>query len=443
MGDKFDREFWVSRLIIVVFVLIIMSLLNLYLKSCSKNKKENVMIAKQYTEFSPFKVIGGKGAEVDIIYLPGGKTYREIIDLGVRYEGCQDTRSSYWHMPFGRQNPDFMKIVTDPNLQDPPLFECDHTAAYEMDEAVKSFFKEEKWIHFGHSGSDATDTALRIADKIHPGGINVYLQNGFVGSNSAALALSGFKKEVPSFIDQKQFVELRLDELVEDHDGSGIEKIENLARVGKLSSVFIELVQGVGGAFVVPVEFIKRLQEIRQTYSTFVLVIDEVTSFGVVEQLLVSDYFGIKPDMITLGKGISGGYGDVSLVLATMEVYGAYCEAKGLHQFGRTTGGRPVHCKLVQQTLEEYQNWGQARLQAMSKQLDELISKHDLPSRGLGIFRAVDFGNSKRAEEVSIELLCKHKIYVRKEGRYLMLRPPLVAQDQEIERFCATVKKYV
>ena len=201
------------------------------------------------------------------------------------------------------------------------------------------------------------------------------------------------------------------------------------------AAIFMEPIQGEGGVVIPPDGFLKGLRELA-TANNCLLVLDEIQSgLGRTGKLFAFEHEGIRPDGITIGKALSGGYYPVSAFLASDEVMDVF--TPGIH--GSTYGGNPLACavasaaldvlveeKLVERTAELGAYFAE-RLRGMKSDKVELVRVRGLWA---GVQLKVSAGKARPYCYALKErgMLCKdtHEQIIR-------LAPPLVITKEQID----------
>jgi len=369
------------------------------------------MVIPQYWEFPPYRIIGGKQCYLEF------DDGRSLVDLN----------SGYWQYLFGYRHEDFLKILCDPDSHRPPsTFISLHEEALTLN-AILADRTGFPHVQFNTSGSGAVDTAVRMVDQLRPGRKIISLRNAFHGSNATALMASGF-----GFMRKASFVKADTFVMIEASE-EGIGAIGNLARKDEVSCVILEPIQGVGGCYVIPHEFLADLFRLRREHD-FLIIADEISTFARTGEILASKEWPSSPDIVCLGKGISGGFFPISLVLATDEVL-EHHQKVGNFFYGNTLAATPLACKLVMLTFKLLFENGFTRIRTLSDSIEASARKHALALRGRGIMCAIDLGTRKDAETASKTLADDFGLFSIPEGRYLSLMPSLEVTERHIEDF--------
>jgi ornithine--oxo-acid transaminase len=197
----------------------------------------------------------------------------------------------------------------------------------------------------------------------------------------------------------------------------------------------VEPIQGEGGVVVPPEGYIRRIREICTAHDVLMIADEIQTGLGRTGTLLACEHEGVRPDVVTLGKALSGGMYPVSAVLASQEVLGVF--QPGDH--GSTFGGNPLACTVAREALkvilEENLCQRSAELgEYLMARLREIESPHVALCRGKGLFVGIVLkpkaGGARRFCEALKErgVLAKdtHETVIR-------LAPPLIITKEELD----------
>jgi ornithine--oxo-acid transaminase len=205
-------------------------------------------------------------------------------------------------------------------------------------------------------------------------------------------------------------------------------------------AVIMEPIQGEGGIIVPPEGYLKAVRDVTKE-NNVLMVCDEIqTGFGRTGKLFAFEHEDIRPDVVTVGKALSGGLYPVSAMLSSSEVMDVF--NPGDH--GSTFGGNPLGCAVAmaaidvleeEQLVQKSDELG-AYLLAELKKID---SPHIVEVRGKGLFIGIELDKAARpfCEALMDEgMLCKetHEHTIR-------LAPPLVVKKEELDMCIAKLKK--
>lgn len=216
---------------------------------------------------------------------------------------------------------------------------------------------------FVTTGAEAVENTIKIA-RAYTGRRGVVAFNGgFHGRTMMAMGLTGkitpYKNLFGPFPGEVYHAPFPIEYhgvTIED----SLKALTNLFKVDiaptDVAAIIVEPVQGEGGFYPAPNEFLQELRTICDKHE-IVLIADEIqTGFGRTGRLFASEYAGIEPDLITIAKGIAGGY-PLAAVTGKAEVMDAPLPG-GL---GGTYGGSPVACAAALAVIEEIHSQGLVR----------------------------------------------------------------------------------
>ena len=198
----------------------------------------------------------------------------------------------------------------------------------------------------------------------------------------------------------------------------------------------VEPIQGEGGVVIPPQGYLRKTREICTRHNVLFIADEIQTGLGRTGKLFACEHEGVRPDVVAIGKALSGGFYPVSAVLSSREVLGVF--NPGSH--GSTFGGNPLACAVAREALkvlvEEGMIENSARLgDYFLGRLQRIESDHVELVRGKGLFIGVvlkhQAGGARRFCEALKErgLLCKetHEHVIR-------FAPPLVITREELDR---------
>jgi ornithine--oxo-acid transaminase len=267
----------------------------------------------------------------------------------------------------------------------------------------------------------------------------IFAEGNFWGRTLAAISSStdplsrvGFGPYMPGF------------ELVPYNDLPALEKALQDPNV---AGFMIEPIQGEAGVNVPDEGYLKKAYDLCQK-SNVLLIADEVqTGIARTGKLLACDYEGFKPDILILGKALSGGVLPVSAVLARDEIM--LTIKPGEH--GSTYGGNPLACAVAQAALEvitdEHLIENAFELgEIFRARMNQLVSKSDLVKlvRGKGLLNAIvinDSEDSDTAWKICLKLKEHGLLAKPTHGNIIRFAPPLVITEVQLHDCCDIIEK--
>ncbi len=201
------------------------------------------------------------------------------------------------------------------------------------------------------------------------------------------------------------------------------------------AAVLIEPIQGEGGIIIPPEGYLRRLRELT-AQNKVLLVVDEIQAgLGRTGKLFAYEHEGIRPDIVIIGKALSGGMYPVSAILADDEVMGVF--RPGDH--GSTYGGNPLGAAVARTALQVLLEEGMIEASARNgayfiEQLQAIDSSHVKEVRGRGLWIGIELEDSAGGARRFCEAL-QDKGLLCKETHHNIIRvaPPLTITREEID----------
>jgi len=356
-----------------------------------------------------------------------------------------------------------------------PSFQRSHPGAFALADGVASLTPDGlDHVFFCNSGSEAVDTAMKIALAYHlarrEGQRNYFVsrERAYHGVNIGGTALSGMVRNrevfgalMPGVLHLRHTL-LPQNRLTRGMGAHGAELAEDLARfvnlVGekRIAAVFVEPIAGSTGVIVPPRGYLERLRELCTRYG-ILLVFDEVIcGFGRTGEPFAARSFGVTPDVITMAKALTNGAQPMGAVAVRQDIYRTIVEAapEGLPEFfhGYTYSAHPAACAAGLATLEIYRN---EQLFARGRDLsgyflDRMFALGELPAvadvRGFGLLAGVEVKPGKapgvRGNELQAKLYDRG-LHVKTTGDVAIVAPAFVASRADIDAMADMLREAI
>ena len=295
-----------------------------------------------------------------------------------------------------------------------------------------------------NSGFEAVETALKTA-RLASGrdGIATF-RNGYHGLGYGALLGGGFDKFRDPFASQLAEHRILLDYPV---DVNGLDQLVcQLSALDKddVGAILVEPIQGRGGKIVPPEGFLQILRDWCDEHEAF-LIFDEIyTGFNRTGKLFACEWEGVVPDLICVGKAMSGGY-PISACVGKEAVMEAWPESEGEALHTSTYLGNPVGCAMSIASIREHlRDEIKARVEqrgnALRKMLEGLVSSAIAGVRGRGLMQGVELVDtgghpaSDLAGAILGDMLKSGVIMLADSpyGHVLAFTPPFCVSDEEL-----------
>jgi len=278
---------------------------------------------------------------------------------------------------------------------------------------------EDYAFFFCNSGAEANENALKLASFATKRDKIIAFRRAFHGRTSGTVAAT----DNPSII--APFNALHHVEFVPFND---LHATQEVLSKGDVSAVIIEGIQGVGGIHVPDTAFLIALQEACEQNGTF-LIVDEIQSgYGRSGKFFAHQYAGIRPDLITVAKGMGNGFPVAGVLIAPI-----FKPSLGL--LGTTFGGNHLACAAALSALDVIEDEhlienAAAMGEYLVHRLQEIKGVSDI--RGQGLMVGLEF--EYEVAEIRKQLLFSHHIFTGYSGKYtIRLLPPLCISEIEID----------
>ncbi|MFP4486676.1 MAG: adenosylmethionine--8-amino-7-oxononanoate transaminase [Campylobacterales bacterium] len=376
------------------------------------------------------------------------------------YDGRRfvDGISSWWVNIFGHANPVINEALKKQSeeLEHTIFAGFTHKPALDLAKSLVEITPHglEK-VFFADNGSSAVEAALKMAFHYfkNQGEVRPYfvaLSESYHGETIGALSVGDtalYKKTYEEILIKTLISPSPKDDSLESAQEAA-NALENMIEQNrdKISAFILEpLIQCAGGMKMHHEEFVRLARKICNKYGIFMIADEIATGFGRTGEMFACEKCGISPDMMTLSKGLSGGYLPISIVMVSQKIYdGFYCEYEEqkafLHSHSYT--GNALGCAVANSVIELFKTTNiieknRKKSAFLAKKLEE-ISRYEFiqnpRQHGMVVaFETNSFKSRKDWRYFYTECL-NRGVYLRPLGNTIYFMPPLVIEEDEIER---------
>ena len=382
-------------------------------------------------------------------------------------ERILDGSSGLFTTPAGHGRPEIAQAVYEQllALDYAPSFTRGHPKAFELAKRIAALTPEGlDRVFFVNSGSEAVDTAMKIALAYHrargEGQRTMFVsrERAYHGVNFGGVALSGMVKNRQTFgpglpgVVHMRHTWLAENRFTKGEPEHGAELADDLQRITALvggdniAACIVEPIAGSTGVLVPPKGYLERLRRICDQHG-ILLVFDEViTGFGRTGRAFAAQSFRVTPDIMTMAKAITNGAQPMGAVAVRREVYDTIVDTapeNGVEFFhGYTWSAHPAACAASLAALDIYERERlfERAAQMSAYFLDAVFSLADLPVvtdiRGYGMLAGIDLASSgtpgARGHEVQKRLF-DAGLHVKTTGDAAIVAPAFVVEGRQID----------
>jgi ornithine--oxo-acid transaminase len=299
-----------------------------------------------------------------------------------------------------------------------------------------------------NTGVEGDETAMKLARRwaYDVKGVEknkaklVFAKGNFMGRTLGAISASndpssyeGFGPFMPGY------------ELVEYND---LKALENAIKDPNTAAFIVEPIQGEAGVVVPDNGYLKGVRELCTKYNVLFIADEVQTGLCRTGKMLACDHENVKPDVLVLGKALSGGTMAVSAILTSNEVM--LCIKPGEH--GSTYGGNPLACAVTMEALKVLRDEKMAENAEMlgiifRDEMNKLKAETDIITtvRGKGLFNAIVIKekNGKTAWDVCLKLAENGLLAKPTHGDIIRFSPPLVITKEQILECISIIRKVI
>jgi beta-alanine--pyruvate transaminase len=353
-----------------------------------------------------------------------------------------------------------------------PSFQMGHPLAFELaSKLVQLAPSDFQHVFFANSGSEAVDTALKIAlayHRVRGEGARTRLigrERGYHGGGFGGISVGGIVNN------RKMFGPLLngVDHMPHTHSlarnafsrgqpdwgaeiADELERIVALHDASTIAAVIVEPVAGSTGVLIPPKGYLERLRAITEKHGILLIFDEVITGFGRLGAPFAADYFGVVPDMMVTAKGITNGVIPMGAVFARQGIYDAFMHGPEhvIELFhGYTYSAHPIACAASLATLEVYREEALFdRAAGLAQVWEDRVhalrgTRHVIDIRNLGLLCGIELeprpgAPTARAYETMVKCF-ERGVMIRTTGDIIALSPPLIIQPEEIDRLFTVI----
>ncbi len=315
-------------------------------------------------------------------------------------------------------------------------------------------------VFFCDSGSVSVEVALKMALQYWQAKGHdckkrfLSLMCGYHGDTFGAMSVcdpyNGMHSLYTGFLPQNLFApapESAFDQECSPRDLQAVEEIM-AAHHNELAAFILEpVVQGAGGMSMYSPDYLARVRELCRKYQVLLIADEIATGFGRTGRLFACEHAGITPDIICLGKALTGGYMTMAATLCTTEIAETICgRDPGVFMHGPTFMANPLACSvsLASIRLLQESGWEEKTARIQEQMQSELMPGNKLPgvrhARVLGAIGVLELHQQVPVGEIQ-KMFVQEGVWIRPFMNLIYIMPPYIIESGDLSRLTAAMLK--
>ncbi|MFL0799122.1 MAG: adenosylmethionine--8-amino-7-oxononanoate transaminase [Agarilytica sp.] len=377
-------------------------------------------------------------------------------------EKILDGMSSWWSTIHGYNHPELNQAATDQiNQMSHVMFGgLTHEPAVRLAKTLVDISPDQlEHVFISDSGSVSVEVALKMAlqywnslGKTRHSFLTI--KKGYHGDTFAAMSVSdpdtGMHGLYSEFLHKNIFAPAPKSQFDGDYIEGDIDELTRLAHAhhSDIAAVILEpIVQGTGGMRFYSAEYLRKVRKLCDELDLLLIADEIATGIGRTGKMFACEHAQITPDILCLGKALTGGYMSLAATLCTTKVAETICEGEaGVFMHGPTFMANPLACAVANKSLELLlrDDW-QTRVNNIQQWLTQgLAPCNDLPHvnnvRTLGAIGVIEMKEPVDMKRIQ-PLFIKHGIWLRPFGKLIYTMPPYISSEENIQQLTGSILK--
>jgi adenosylmethionine-8-amino-7-oxononanoate aminotransferase len=427
--------------------------------TADKHQSSNITLKDQQYVWHPYSSLTNPIPAYEVISAEG--VYMQLADSKQLIDGM----SSWWCAIHGYNHPVLNTAAKDQidRMSHVMFGGITHAPAVTLcEKLVEITPKGLNKVFLSDSGSVSVEVAIKMAFQywISQGQSQknklLSLKGGYHGDTFAAMSVcdptNGMHHIFDQVLPQHYFAPKPKIGFNQTWDHSDITEFKSLLETHhkNIAAVILEpIVQGAGGMNFYSPEYLKQVRRLCTEHDVLLIADEIATGFGRTGKLFACEWANISPDIICLGKSLTGGYMTLAATLCTDKVSHGICDGEaGCFMHGPTFMGNPLACSVANASIDLLlsQNWSDNIMR-----IENTLKKHIEPfkslanvakTRVLGAIGVIEMKQPVNLADIQRKFV-EQGIWVRPFGKLVYVMPPFIISDDELEKLMTAVFRVI
>lgn len=365
-----------------------------------------------------------------------------------------DGMSSWWSVIHGYNHPKLNQALNQQTSKMSHVMfgGLTHNPAINLTKKLLNILDDSfEYIFYSDSGSVSVEVAMKMALQYHYQKDNnlknrfLTVKRGYHGDTFGAMSVcdpvTGMHSIFSEFINQNYFVSEPKSKFDENFDESELDEIKQTLKSHhqNIAAIIIEpIVQGAGGMRIYHKEYLVGLRELADEYNVL-LIFDEIaTGFGRTGKLFAYEHAGVVPDIMCIGKALTGGYMSMAATIASKKVAQGIEKDGNILMHGPTFMGNPLACAVAGASIDLLleSNWQENVLRIQNHLKQNLSICSNLGSvkevRVIGAIGVVELYDNVDLAKATKEFV-KRGVWIRPFMNLIYIMPPYITTNDELD----------
>ena len=366
-----------------------------------------------------------------------------------------DGMSSWWSVIHGYNHPKLNHAIEQQlNKMSHVMFGgLTHQSAIDLTQKLLTLLDDSfEYIFYADSGSVSVEVAMKMALQYHHKGEAttktkfLTVQRGYHGDTFGAMSVcdpvTGMHSIFSEVLHKNYFVSPPCSRFDEDFNPKEMDEIKSLIQQvhHTIAAIIIEpIVQGAGGMRIYHKEYLQELRKLCDKYD-ILLIFDEIaTGFGRTGKLFAYEHSGIVPDIITLGKALTGGYMTLAATITNKKVACGIEKDGNILMHGPTFMANPLACAVANASLEllMQNDWKKdvERIENYLQQHLTICTKYTSVKdvRVIGAIGVVELFENVDMK-IATESFVSQGVWIRPFGKLIYIMPPYITTNNQLQK---------